>query len=99
MTFSLRTKLTIALLVTSLAAASVVGLVAQWELSRKFSRDIMVRSFDAFKGDVAAYVGTYGSWENADATEPFGQFVSRRSPERLSPSEPGRGSSKRNGSS
>lgn len=76
--FSLRTKLTLALLGTSLAAASIVGIVAQWKLRQKFSAAVMSRSFDAFKSDVAVYFTTYGSWEQGEASEPFGAFVTRR---------------------
>jgi signal transduction histidine kinase/DNA-binding response OmpR family regulator len=76
--FSLKTKLTLALLVTSLGAAFIVGAVAQWKLRQKFSAVVMSQSFEAFKSDVAVYFLTYGSWENAEASEPFGEFVARR---------------------
>lgn len=76
--FSLRTKLTAALLVTGLAAASIVGAVAQWMLWQKFSTAIMTRSFESFQEDVAAYFTTYGTFEKGMAVQPFGQFVSQR---------------------
>lgn len=76
--FSLRTKLTVALLVTGLAAASIVGAVAEWMLWQKFSTAIMTRSFESFQGDVAAYFTTYGTFENGMAAQPFGEFVTQR---------------------
>ncbi len=75
---SLRTRLTLALLGTSLAAVALVGGVAQWRLSQKFSDVVLRDSFRNYQQDVVAYIQTYGSWEQAEAQERFGGFVHRR---------------------
>jgi diguanylate cyclase (GGDEF)-like protein len=77
--FSLRTKLTLALLVTGLASASAVGLAARAILLQRFDRLLLESSFQNFREDVTAYVATYGSWEEAAAEEPFRRFTQRES--------------------
>ena len=66
------------MLMTSLTSVALVGFVAHWRLQQKFSESVRQHSFDAFKGDVAAYVETYGSWDAALRSEHFGHFVRRR---------------------
>src|SRR4051812_23563235 len=75
---SLRAKYTCTLLLTSLAAVALVGIIARTVLLRKFSYIVMQESFHRFQGDVTAYVGKYGSWDNAERAEPFGAFVRQR---------------------
>jgi len=76
--FSLRTKLTLALLVTGLASASAVGLAARAILLQRFDRMLLERSFELFREDVTDYIATYGSWEEGVAQEPFQRFSERR---------------------
>lgn len=75
---SVRTKFILAMLVTSLTAVAVVGLIAHWRMLQKFSEVVRHESFAGFKSDVTSYVTTYGSWENATEHEPFGHFARRR---------------------
>ncbi len=75
---SLRIKFTLALLITSLAAIGIVGIVVQWFIFNKFSQHSMEQAFEGFQSDVVAYISQYGSWEQAQQTERFGQFERRR---------------------
>src|SRR5262245_53091265 len=75
---SVRTKVTVALLLTAIVAVALVGLVAHWRLAQKFSEVVLRDSFREYRKDVAAYFTTYGSWEKGEAAEPFTQFVVRR---------------------
>lgn len=75
---SLRAKLTAALLLTGAVAVALVGLIAHWRLNQKFSDAVLRDSFNEYRKDVAAYITTYGSWEQAEASEPFTHFVVRR---------------------
>lgn len=87
---SLRFKFTLALLITSLAVIGVVGIVAQWMILSKFNQLAMEQAFEGFQIDIAAYISQYGSWEQAQQAERFGQFQRRRrallgqAPEQLS---------------
>ncbi|HEU4988521.1 MAG TPA: diguanylate cyclase [Gemmatimonadaceae bacterium] len=74
----MRGKLTLALLVTGLASAAVVGLVARTVVSRRFDRLMLESSFQMFEGDVVAYVQKYGSWQAGEAHENFHAFSSAR---------------------
>ena len=74
---SLRTKIILALLITSLASVGLVGGVAYYELMRKFDDRMLQDAFGRFQGDVVAYERTYGSWEKGQRAEPFGEFVRR----------------------
>ncbi|MBI2186245.1 MAG: diguanylate cyclase [Acidobacteria bacterium] len=78
MRLSLRTKITLALLVTGLVSAVLVGVIARLTFLQQFNRAIFEESFLAFSGDVTAYVEAYGSLEAALQAEPFPQFVLRR---------------------
>ncbi|HEV2212203.1 MAG TPA: diguanylate cyclase [Gammaproteobacteria bacterium] len=75
---SLRSKFVLALLLSSQASAGLVGGVAYYELMRKFDDRMLQDAFGRFRGDVLAYVGSYGSWQQAEQVEPFGEFVMRR---------------------
>ncbi|HEX7926607.1 MAG TPA: HAMP domain-containing sensor histidine kinase, partial [bacterium] len=75
---SVRTKVTVALLLTAIVAVALVGLVAHWRLGQKFNEVVLRDSFREYRKDVAAYFATYGSWEQGEATEPFTRFVVRR---------------------
>lgn len=74
----LRTKLTLTLLLASLAGAALVGGLAYWMLMRDFRQSVEDRSFMHFQEDVSAYLETFGSWENASARIPFNRFVLER---------------------
>lgn len=90
---TLRLKFILALLVTSLAAVVMVGLVTRWMLLREFSGILLDESFRAFKSDVVAYIQTYGSYEKAAKTEPFGQFQRKRQAMMAPPGQPPGGGS------
>ncbi|HEY5219157.1 MAG TPA: diguanylate cyclase [Gemmatimonadaceae bacterium] len=75
---SLRGKLTLAFLLTGLASAAVVGLVARTVVIGRFNRALMATSFTAFQHDVAAYVTEYGSWDDAVRHESFADFARAR---------------------
>ncbi len=75
---SLRAKYTLTLLLTSLAAVALVGIIARAVLMQKFNQIVMKESFTRFQGDVTAYVGKYGSWDKAERAEPFGAFMRQR---------------------
>jgi diguanylate cyclase (GGDEF)-like protein len=75
---SLRIKLIIALLSTSLLSVAVMWGVAYERLERRFGDIVETSSARNFRGDVAAYWLTYGSWQAGIRAEPFMQFVGRR---------------------
>lgn len=75
---SLRIKLIIALLSSSLLSVAVMWGVAYERLDRRFGTIVQNVSSRNFRGDVAAYWLTYGSWEAANRAEPLPQFISRR---------------------
>lgn len=75
---SLRVKLILALLLTSLASVGLVGVIAYMQFTHKFNNKTLHESFNRFKGDVVAYIRTYGSWDEAERQEPFRRFVVRR---------------------
>nr|WP_298143848.1 diguanylate cyclase [uncultured Pseudomonas sp.] len=74
----LRAKLTITLLLISLASSALVGGVAYWLLMDDFRQSILDDAFGKFRDDVAAYIERYGSWQQAVASEPFPRFVEHR---------------------
>ncbi|WP_068829412.1 GGDEF domain-containing protein [Pseudomonas sp. BMS12] len=74
----LRAKLTITLLLISLASSAMVGGIAYWMLMRDFRQAVLEDSFGKFHGDVAAYIERYGSWQQAERSEPFPRFVEWR---------------------
>src|SRR5215470_9840030 len=75
---TLRLKIMIALLVSSLVSLALVGVVANQRLMSRFDDIVLARSQRNFRGDVAAYWLTYGSWQAGALIEPFPQFVQRR---------------------
>jgi len=75
---SLRGKLTLALLVTGLTAAALVGLIARSILLNQFTAGLRENSFRMFQADIVAYVSKYGSWDRAIQAEPFGEFQRAR---------------------
>lgn len=74
----LRTQLTIGLLLVSLASSAAVGGIAYWLLMRDFRQAVLEDAFSRFRDDVAAYIDTYGSWEEGERREPFARFVIQR---------------------
>ncbi len=87
---SLRSRVTLALLVTGLVSAAVVGLVARTVVLQRFDRLMLDASFDRFQADVVAYVAQYGSWDAAVAIEPFGDFSRRRNAPPINGAAPAR---------
>ncbi len=75
---SLRFKFTAALLFTSFASIALVGFVAHWVVYDRFSQISMDQAFAHYQNDVTAYITQYGSWEQAQQAERFGQFQRRR---------------------
>jgi two-component system, cell cycle response regulator len=75
---SIRTKLTLCLLVTSLASTALVGGLAYKRLTHKFDSIVMQNSTKRFSDDVSAYINAYGSWDNAQKNESFRSFNERR---------------------
>ena len=76
--FTLRVKLTLALLFTGLASAVLVGVIARTIVLQRFEGIILENSFRFFQNDVIDYVATYGSWDAGAAVEGFGNFERRR---------------------
>lgn len=97
MTLSLRAKITLALFVTGLTSAVLVGVIARSLLLREFNQIIFDSSFDAFRGDVTAYLETYGPWDEARQIEPFPDFVERRRANVPAPTRRGVGAGSRRG--
>ncbi len=75
---TLRTKVTLALVLISVFSALMVGGVAEWILRRDFRNAVLNEAFENFQTDVIAYVHHYGSWENGVQREEFHDFVMRR---------------------
>ena len=75
---SLRGKLTGILLLASLATALAVGGTAYWMLLQDFNATVRENAFVYFEADVKAYIGAYGSWDNAHRKEAFAAFMLRR---------------------
>lgn len=78
MKLSLRTKLTMALIFTSVTAVLIVGFYAHRNISVNFTKMASDRIFLRFQEDALAYYKKYGSWEAARMAEPFPIFVSRK---------------------
>ena len=72
--FTLRAKLTLALLFVGLSSAFLVGLVAREIVLRRFDEIQLSESFGRFHDDVVAYFGKYQTWDNGAQSEPFGEF-------------------------
>jgi len=78
MTVSLRAKITLALLVTGLTSAVLVGLIARAIVMQQFSAVVHENGFRTFSADVERYVKEYGSWEEGHRVETFGQWGRRQ---------------------
>ncbi|MBV9868774.1 MAG: diguanylate cyclase [Abitibacteriaceae bacterium] len=74
---SLRLKFTLTLVVTSLTAITLVGMISRGMMLRKFNHLLMENSFQQFRTSVKDYLTTYGSWEKAQQAEPFDQYERR----------------------
>src|SRR5437867_4969524 len=88
--FTLRAKLTLALLFVGVSSAFLVGLVAREILLRRFDEIQLSESFGRFHDDVVAYFGKYQTWDSAVQSEPFGEF-SRQLNAQRGPGRGGRG--------
>lgn len=77
MHLSLRTKFILALLLISLAAVGVFGLVARGLLLRDFGQLALENAFESFRMEVSAYINAYGSLDAARRAEPFQEFQER----------------------
>lgn len=75
---SLRAKITLALLITGLVSAVLVGVIARLTFLQQFNRAMFDASFQAFSADVTAYIEEHGSLQAALDAEPYPQFVMRR---------------------
>lgn len=82
---SLRTKITLALLVMSFAAIAVVGVSARSFALTRFNRFVVDRAAQGFIGEMADYYQTYGSWEAAREAEPFFDYLRRERPNLMRP--------------
>jgi len=78
LTFSLRTKFTFVLLISSLLSLFAAGFIARTILLRQFSDIVMHQSFQRFHTEMTIYLETYGSWEKAQQKESFEAFEKRR---------------------
>jgi len=74
----LRTRITLSMMITSLLALGLVGVIANQRLMSKFSDEFAQASTRNFRADVAGYIGKWGSWENAVAHEDFRSFAEHR---------------------
>ncbi|MGZ5030218.1 MAG: hypothetical protein ACXV8I_06415 [Methylobacter sp.] len=72
-----------------MCAVIVVGSIAHWRISTRFDQMAMEHAFENFQSDVTAYVASYGSWDEAQQAERFGQFARRRRTHPDEPSFPG----------
>ncbi|WP_460534503.1 GGDEF domain-containing protein [Chitinimonas naiadis] len=75
---SLRLKLILALLFTSLMAVALVGGVAYLRVNGKFDDLRRHQAEDHFRGMVTAYLQRYGSWQAGEQQEGFHAFVARQ---------------------
>jgi two-component system cell cycle response regulator len=76
--FSLRAKLTLALLTVGIASSMLVGIVAREILLRRFDEIQLNESFGRFSDDVVDYFQTFGTWDNGAEHQAFGQFSRQR---------------------
>jgi len=74
----IRRKITLVLIAANLLVIATVGFVAYQTLQQEFGEHTALVALDNFRGDVGRYIETYGSWEAAQAAEPFGAFAIRR---------------------
>ncbi|MES2072766.1 MAG: diguanylate cyclase [Pseudomonadota bacterium] len=74
---SLRLKFILALLFTSLAAVALVGVIAYARIYNKVDTMRRQQAANHFHQSVTEYLGKYGDWRTAMASEPFDQFMQR----------------------
>ncbi len=72
--FTLRAKLTLALLTVGIASAVLVGVVARVILLQRFDEIQLNESFGRFQSDVVQYISKYETWDAAVNAEPFLDF-------------------------
>lgn len=75
---SISTQITFAMVCSSIVATLIVSALSMWLVLQRFNTLAMQRAFEHFSEDVAAYIGTYGSWQRGQQTEPFTHFVMTR---------------------
>jgi diguanylate cyclase (GGDEF)-like protein len=75
---SLRLKIVLALLLSSLASVALVGGLAYQRLTHKVDHLRRQQSAAHFQASVAAYLERYGSWDAGNAALPFRQFMDQR---------------------
>ncbi|HTH95189.1 MAG TPA: diguanylate cyclase [Rhodocyclaceae bacterium] len=75
---SLRGKLILCLLATSMLSCIVVGGFAYWQLMQKFDDMVRQESARRFSADVSDYFRVYGNWETGIRREDFHAFAERR---------------------
>lgn len=78
MLLTLRFKIIASLLFVSVTVVLTVGGTAYWMLMQNFNSAAREQAFSNFQSDVQAYLGAYGSWENAQRTLSFTEFVMGR---------------------
>ena len=64
---SLRAKVILALVASSVVTAVSVRLISRWMVMHRFGKESMDRSFKRFAADMTAYWRVYGSWEEGHA--------------------------------
>lgn len=74
----LRTRITASMLITSLLALGLVGLVADQRLMSQFNVEFAQASTRNFRADVSAYIAKWGTWDAAVAHEDFRLFAEHR---------------------
>lgn len=74
---NLRLKLSLSFLLVSLLTVGSVGATAWWMLMRDFRDAVREQAFGNFQHDVVTYIKLYGSWEKAQDSETFPDFVRR----------------------
>jgi two-component system cell cycle response regulator len=75
---SLQFKLTMTMLLTSLASVALVGIIARGSLNQRFDQISMDQSLQSFRSELEAYLSVYGTWEKGQQSLPFNEFVRRR---------------------
>jgi diguanylate cyclase (GGDEF)-like protein len=88
---SLRFRLVIALLFTSLVTIAVVGGVAYWHVARKFTHIQREHATEDFRAGVADYFRTYGSWDAGMQRQSFHEFMGMRHRQGMSGNQIGQG--------
>ncbi len=74
---SIRTKVTVALLLMSVLVIAVLGFGSRWLIQAEFDELVETRAMGGFMNEIADYYRTYGSWEEAGKKESFLEFLDR----------------------